>query len=333
MPVLWQWLDRQMAMNANDSTLEIPQELITAAARWAARLQSSDASPVDHAQFQQWLDQDPRHVRAYDEFDQLWTDLQDVPLPPGKLKKIRRGRSVRRSAAVGLGMVAMMAIGAEHFGILDRINADHYTRTGQTDQVRLPDGTMVSLNSDSAIKVAYSSQRREVVLLRGEAFFDVQHNPDRPFVVIDDQFRARAVGTRYGVREHSISVAPDVQVEEGVVEVTADTSRERVMLHAGDGAFLSDDGTFSVTKTDVGNETAWRDGKLVFSNQPLRDVLATLEKHRFGKIVLLSDAAGAQRVSGIFELSNTDQALSALVAGLPIRITLATDLLTIIDEK
>lgn len=322
-----------MTMNSNSAASEIPQDLIAAAARWAARLQSSDASPIDHAQFQDWLAQDPRHVSAYEEFDQLWADLEDVPLPPEKLKRIRRARTMRRTGAVGVGMMAMMVIGADHFGVLDRINADHYTRMGQTEQVTLPDGTMVSLNSDSAIKVAYSSQRREVVLLRGEAFFDVQHNPDRPFVVVDDQFRARAVGTRYGVREHSISGTPDVQVEEGVVEVTADTSRERVMLHAGEGAFLSDDGTFAVTKTDVGNETAWRDGKLVFSNQPLREVLATLEKHRFGKIVLLSDAAGAQRVSGIFDLSNTDQALSALAAGLPIRITLATDLLTIIDEK
>ncbi|MBX2830487.1 MAG: FecR family protein [Rhodospirillales bacterium] len=333
MRVWWQWLDGQMAMNSNDTTLEIPQELITAAARWAARLQSSDASPVDHAQFQDWLDQDPRHVRAYDEFDQLWTDLQDVPLPPGKLKQIRRVRTARRAGIAGLGMIAMMAVGADHFGILDRISADHYTRMGETRQVVLPDGTQVSLNSDSAIKVAYSSRRREVVLLRGEAFFDVHHNADRPFVVTDDQFSARAVGTRYGVREQSVPGSPDVQVEEGVVEVTADTSRERVMLHAGEGAFLSDDGTFAVSKTDVSNETAWRDGKLVFSNQPLCDVLATLEKHRFGKIVLLSDAAGAQKVSGIFDLSNTDQALSALVAGLPIRITLATDLLTIIDEK
>jgi transmembrane sensor len=115
------------------------------------------------------------------------------------------------------------------------------------------------------------------------------------------------------------------------VEVTS--GEHQVVLEAGDTASLTAKGAFAVTKTDVANDTAWRTGKLVFSGQPLREVLATLERYRRGRIVALDNAAADQKVSGIFDLNDTDQALRALEENLPVSVTHLTDLMVVVRSR
>ncbi|WP_445682710.1 FecR family protein [Radicibacter daui] len=310
---------------------DMPRKLAEEAALWAARLQSGDASEEDIAAFEDWLAQDPRHTAAYAEFQDLWADLEQLPLQPGRLQKIRRARTVRRAGFVTSLAVLLLFAGLYRAGLYDRYRADYYTGVGVVDHVTLEDGTIVSLNSDTAIRVHYTPERREIELLRGEAFFEVSHNAARPFIVEDNDLRARAVGTRYSVRAGSGNTTANVRVEEGLVEVQH--GDDHALLHAGQSASLEGNGTLAVETTDVVNQTAWRTGKLVFSRRPLRSVLASLEKYRLGRIVLTDDQTGDQLVSGIFDLADTDQALRALAARLPIRVTYATDLLVIIQKR
>lgn len=292
----------------------VEDPLLEEAAGWVARLQSRDASERDRHDFDNWLARDPANRAAYDELHQLWGDLREVPLK-SKSFGMRRG-------ALGnvLALVLALALCAVVYrmGLTDRFRADYYTAVGEVRSVVLDDGTRVDLNTDSAIAVLYSAGERRIELLRGEAFFDVAKNGARPFVVHESAWRATALGTRYGVRTATGSSNGDVQVEEGSVEVS--NGDERVVLAAGDAVSLGGAKRLAVTRTDVANDTAWRTGKLIFSGRPLREVLATLERYRFGRIVVLDEAAAGQMVSGIFDLKDTDQALDVLEGSLPVQV-------------
>lgn len=301
------------------------------AAGWVARLQSSDATEEDRREFAAWLALDPSHAAAYDELGRLWAELKEVPIPSGRLGRLKKAR---RRASAGLAILAVAfvaAFGAHRVGVVDRWQSDYYTVVGEVRTLRLEDGTRVDLNTDTAIAVRYSPAGRRIDLLRGEAFFDVAKAPGRPFVVDGGALTATALGTRYAVRTASGDAPASAQVAEGRVEVSAGQSR--VLLEAGDVARLTERGGIGVARQDVGSDTAWREGKLVFSERPLGEVLDTLQRYRNGRIVVLDDAAARQSVSGIFDLADTDGALDALAASLPVSVTRITGMMVVVRSR
>lgn len=305
------------------------------AAGWVARLQSSDATDKDRRDFQIWLQRDSAHQAAYDEFRSLWSELKDVPIPAGRLKRLRLSRRTAVSNIVAVCVIAVLSATLYRMGMVDRMRADYYTAVGQVRSVTLADGSRVDLNTDTAIAVRFSAGERRIELLRGEAFFDVTKNPARPFIVEDSALQARALGTRYGMRTATSGFfgdfRADVQVEEGKVEVS--NGADRVVLEAGEVATLTAQGRIALTKADVSSDTGWRNGKLVFSGRPLRDVLATLERYRHGRIVVLDQAAAERTVSGIFDLNDTDQALQVLESNLPVSVTYLTGMMVVVRSR
>lgn len=195
----------------------------------------------------------------------------------------------------------------------------------------LEDGTRISLNSDTAIETRYSAHERRVVLLRGEAFFDVAKNPQRPFIVDNNGLKAHALGTHYSVRAGDGSLPQEVQVEEGEVEVKTTSGTAR--LGAGDVVTMDSDGAIVRSRQDVTNNTAWREGKLVFSGQSLRQVLQILAQYRHGKILVLDDEASRLSVSGIFDLHDTDQALRILESNLPVSVTKLAGMVVLVRSR
>jgi transmembrane sensor len=301
------------------------------AAMWVARLQSRDATGEDRRAFEAWLAKDPAHRVSYEEFRHLWGDLKQVPIPRDRLKKLQRARRATQAGLASLVAAMLVAAGAYRMGVIDRWQSDYYTVVGEVRPITLEDGTVVALNTDSAIAIRYSAGERRVALLRGEAFFSVARNPQRPFIVDDGTLTARALGTRYSVRTAHSGAASGVQVEEGRVEVA--TQKGRATLDPGDTATLLRDGNLEIDRRDVDARTAWRDGKLVFSEQPLGEVLATLQRYRHGRIVVLDEAAARQKVSGVFDLGDTDRVLDALAESLPVRVTRLTDMMILVRSR
>lgn len=294
------------------------------AAGWVARLGSRDATGDDRRRFEQWKAKSPAHAAAFEEMQSLWGDLAHVP-------KSVAPRSRKRIAGGGIAALLLMGcLGAiaKETGLVDRYRSDFHTPVGGIRTVSLEDGSVVTLNTDSAIRVKYAQAERRIVLLRGEAFFDVAPNPARPFVVSGDDTQAIALGTHYAVK---VGERDEVMVEEGHVAVTA--GGERAVLEAGGMAEVGDDGHLRTRTGDVASLTSWRSGKLVFSGRPLGEVLAELGRYRRGRIMVLDDRAAGFRVSGVFDAGNVDQALQALEQGLPISVTRLTGLVTIVRSR
>ena len=293
--------------------------IVNEAAIWVARLQSSDATDEDREEFAQWASIDPAHSAIFDELLGLWRQLKDVPISPERLAQLRKSR---RGALGSLAIVGVLAsavlLSAYHLGVVDRIRSDHYTAVGEVRSVELADGSRAYLNTDTAIALTFTESERRVTLLRGEAFFDVKAAPHRPFVVVEGKWAAEALGTRYSVRSAFGGKQADVQVEEGRVRVLG--ADRPITLGPGEGAIVSPSQSLILFKIDE-DQLAWRTGKLVFSGRPLSEVLATLERYRSGRIVLLDEEAGRHEVSGVFNLQNTDQILDALEKNLSLRVT------------
>lgn len=300
------------------------------AALWVARMQSADASPSDRQAFQDWLTADPSHKDAYEDMASLWGDMRDVQLPSPS----HRAQKSRRAVVTALCLLCLLGattLLSQQAGVIDRLRADHYTAVGETRVLRLEDGTQLSLNSDTAIETRYSGHERRIVLLRGEAFFDVAKNPQRPFIVDNNGLKAQALGTHYSVRAGNGSLQQEVQVEEGEVEVKTTSGTAR--LGAGDVVTMDGDGAIVRSRQDVTNNTAWREGKLVFSGQSLRQVLQILAQYRHGKILVLDDEAARLSVSGIFDLHDTDQALRILESNLPVSVTKLAGMVVLVRSR
>lgn len=224
----------------------------------------------------------------------------------------------------GGGLMALLAVlgfGAALYqsGLIDRLSSDHWTSVGEIRAVRLADGTEATLDTDSAIALHFVAGERRVEVLRGQVFFNVVPDAERPFVVMVDGLSATALGTRYEVARSPRS-GPEVVVEEGVVEVRA--GADLLRLGAGDGAARGADGRLVETDPPGGasDAVAWREGRIVFSGRRLGDLLAEIGRYRNGPILVLDDRAADLKVSGVFDLGDPEAALSAIEATFPVRM-------------
>lgn len=210
------------------------------AAEWVWRLDDDDVRPETRAEFRKWLDADPRHRKAVEDFKEIWGRLDELAVlkHDSKLKHVRRGvdedelqrhfpiplRAVRYGAIAASLCIAVLAtfllMGPR---IASPDTASYATAVGQQRTVELADGSIVELNTNTIVEVDYSGAERLVRLKKGEAHFVVAKNPEKPFIVKAADTEVRAVGTAFNVyiAPEGLTGAPvEVIVTEGKVEVT-----------------------------------------------------------------------------------------------------------------
>lgn len=205
------------------------------------------------------------------------------------------------------------------------------TRPGERRTVTLTDGTVVELNTRTRIQVAFTVTQRNVTLMDGEAMFSVTHDASRPFVVEAGIGRITVTGTRFDVRRVAKTI--DVAVESGAVKVEAippRTSRvsaeTSALLTKGLGTQVRPDGTVApVRAVDLSTALAWRDGKLVFRNAALADVVKEVSLYRTSPVIVANDAVGQLRLTSVFGTDNTDALLAALPKFLPVEVETLAD--------
>ncbi len=193
--------------------------------------------------------------------------------------------------------------------------ADQRTAAGEQRVLTLADGSRVTLAGDSAINLDLSGERRRVSLLRGRAYFQVAPDPARPFLVDAGDARVRVTGTRFEVRRDS-GDRVRLTVAEGQVIATGE--HRRLTLKAGEQVHWTRGRLGDSQRVDVGRVLAWLEGRLVFRDQPLEQILQELAPHHPDRLILLNRALGERRFSGTFDTAKPDAALSALSQTLPL---------------
>lgn len=308
---------------------QIPPDIARAAVHWLLELNPGDTRT--RRQWQAWLDADPRHLQAWQRIAQVDGQLRGLPTPlalqtlaaPG----LARRHSVRLALLLTAGAGGLLA--ARHSGLgaqaWQQASADLSTATGERREQRLADGTRLWLNTASAVDLHYSASERLIVLRAGEILVhsapDPQPDPAtgaaRPLRVRSSQGTARAIGTRFSVRQHDGST--HVAVLEGLVELQPrNAAAPALRLSRGQAGHF----TMAAAQREpdlregVG---AWAEGMLVADDMPLADFIAELARHRPGLLRCAPDAAQL-RVSGSYPLADTERVLQALTRSLPVRI-------------
>lgn len=262
-------------------------------------------------------------------------DVWHVPgLPPldtGVTRWQRRKRRVRRIAAA-VAAVSVLGITLYQFGPWENVDAPTQlavfeTAAAEHRDVLLADGSRVSLGGRSLISVSFTEARRNVVLERGEAYFDVAENPRRPFVVHAGSKSIRAVGTAFNVAKHDDQVT--VTVTEGRVivaepetaipvnQAAADT---RSLVAGQEARYDASTTELPVKQVDTSVAIAWRDGMLKYMAEPLSAVVRDVNRYSAETVVVIDADVGRLSFTGTVFQNAIDDWLSSLEQAFPVEV-------------
>lgn len=329
------------------------------AADWLARRDADDWTAQEQQALDAWLAESARHKVAFLRLQSAWAEagrLQALGagVPTGALPARRmpmagtedlpadvrpdlrgitfapreRGSHRRRRWPQGLAAtLALLALGSLAWGgwqLTGREQAVYASTVGQIQTVTLPDGSTATLSSDSHLEVRISRGERHVALTRGEAFFDVAHDPRRPFVVETEGRRVQAVGTRFSVRRDPGAIR--VVVTEGKVRLESRTATDGraqpvSLLPAGSVATAGRNGVLvrSLPVADAERYLEWRDGFLTFDDTSLAEAAAEFNRFNTRKLELGDATVSDLRVGGNFRWSNAEGFAHLLEQGFPVR--------------
>lgn len=299
---------------------------------WMVRLQSGEASPQDWDAWKHWQSAQPEHAQAWERVQSIQSRLAALPPQASANTFERARRDVSRRQAMRLLGLAGVVGGAGTLGWLNlagnpgaALMADLRTGTGERRRVALDDGSTLWLDTATAVNLNFDAGARRLTLLRGRILVDTGSDANaaakRPFSVHTAQGRALALGTRFLVRQDDAATL--VQVFEHAVELRsagaeADAGKPSVrIIRQGEQAWLDQDGPGQPRALDT-DADAWTDGVLVARDMRLADFCAELARYRSGR--LACDARVAElRISGVFNLHDTDLALDLVARTLPVR--------------
>jgi transmembrane sensor len=320
-----------------------------AATDWVLRREEG-LSAEDEARLQAWLAADARHGEALARMQALWTDLAAVrpasaAQPPERAKTVRApaglawvGSAGRLLPQLTAAAVAFALVGAgwsswERWRQAPVFRQSFSTARGQQAQVRLPDGSILWLDTATRVDASFYRDRREVRLPEGQLMFSVQPDAQRPFDVLAGPLRVTVVGTRFSVRQAPGGLqqgAVSVHVEEGRVRVVRDAAvaapfgaapAGSVLLTAGQAVAADARGELGrVTSADPGRVAPWRQSRVDFDGTPLSLALAEFERYGASGLRIRDPRVAALRVSGSFDLRRVDAFARALPQVLPVRL-------------
>ncbi|HEY1071883.1 FecR family protein [Brevundimonas sp.] len=296
------------------------------AAFWFARMNSGGAvSPEDEIRFRRWLDEDPENSRAYRSCQLAWRlleldagepevlALRSAALGPGYLGPGAR-RLTRRRALFGLtgGAVAASCGGLWVMTSASSARALISTEAGQRLTAPLPDGSEVTLAPSSRLRLDYAADRRAAVLEAGQAYFQIR--PDSaPFVLRAGNQMMAAVQGQFQITCRGQQ--SEVVVEQGRLRMSDRRDESAtLMLTAGQGG-RARTGELQVAPVDVEVETAWRLGRLVVRDRPLREVVDLFNRYASDRLAVDDAAAGEVRISGSFRYDGGREFALALAHG------------------
>nr|WP_315417065.1 FecR domain-containing protein [uncultured Pseudomonas sp.] len=296
--------------------------LVDQAIQWMIKLRFNVADDASTAAFDRWLHTSAEHRQVWQRVATMNDDFNQLPAQVGRhALQGARQRISRREGLKLLGLVAGAAgltwLGRDYTP-LPGLMADYRTATGERRWVALDDGSKIQLNSASAFDATFSAERRLVHLHRGEMLVNTGVD-DRPLWVQTRDGYLRALGSRFLVREEAQGTL--LAVQQGAVALFAN-SREanaRHVLKPGEQVLFDHTGIHAPIANGL-DPWGWSDGVISAHNMRLDDFLSELSRYRNG-LLRCSEAVAGLRVSGTYQLNDTDQVLSLVAQSLPVDVT------------
>jgi len=304
-------------------------------------MQEPECSEDERRAFERWLAADAAHQEEYAAVVATWNHIDAVATKPSleleqKLQQAMALQRVgQRRAGNGAGMsfgrwaavaaMVVLASGTAWWWISFAVTTTGYhTARGEQRTVTLADGTVMDLNTDTAVTVRLWGKGRQVVVEAGEAYFTVAHDPARPFEVVASDGHIHDIGTQFSVYKQTDRVL--VAVESGLVRIDLPTDGARSpdgrLVGAGERAVYMKTGLWSrLDRIESAQIATWRNGVLRFDGISLAEAIADVERYRAGKILLADPALGTTKIRGVFSTRNLDEFFTALPNIVPVEVT------------
>lgn len=319
------------------------------AANWVARMDARALTGDEERQLQEWLDSDVRCLGAYARARAIFVS-PDIASAIPAARHPYFGNLIRRGgllAAAACALIVSVLLFSQREQVETRV---YVSELGEVRQIPLEDGSRITLNTNSSLQVEYRNDSRRVALQRGEAYFEVAKDAQRPFVVVGSSAQARAIGTSYSVRMTQAVGEMQIRVASGRVAVEAPqpdviaplaTVRNWLGSKANNAAYLNANqeadvrlgkdahgsGQIQLSIRDLQpgifeRSLMWREGLLSFEGVTLAEAIEEFSRYSRQKIIIRG-ALAQERVSGLFAAA--DPVAFAHAIALSLKIKLRTD--------
>lgn len=328
------------------------QEAQDSAAQWIVARDEPGWSEQDEVAFNAWLDESDLNRIAWLRLDEGWrqtdrmaalgagdaapADFEPVETAATSYRGHRRHWGFPGAIAASLAMVVglgwFISSGSDTRPAAMAATA-YDTPIGGHRLVGLSDGSKVELNTASSVRVAVGSERREVWLDHGEAFFDIAHDASRPFVVHAGSRGITVLGTKFSVRREGEMVVVSVLKGRVRVDEVGSGSARSTTIAGGDIAVAKGPATLVTSKSEdrVEGALAWREGVLAFDQTRLADVATEFNRYNRKQLVIAGKDAAEMRISGTFPATRPRAFVALLHDAYDLKVKEAEDRITISD--
>ena len=307
------------------------------------RILSGNADPADRRAFMAWLDECEENRAEFQRLKNIW-DATHPAFNPAQIdtrraenrffEKIGKEQRSNRIASFTNFMYRAAAIlfiplliatlylyrqttpstSAGRSIAMQTISVTY----GITSSVELPDGSTVWLNSGTSFKypVQFDSNTRQVELIEGEAFFEVQADPQHPFIVNTNHISVTATGTRFNVNAYPDENSVYVSLDKGRVNITDHTTQKLIAMSPGEILnYNKADNSYSLRSGNVYNTYAWIDGITIFRDVTLKEVFNKLAQKYNVKFIIQDPEINSYPYHATFENESLSEILDVLEEG------------------
>lgn len=340
-------------MSGVDPMQDRPGDVDAAARDWVLRLVASDDA-AETAGCAAWRDAHPAHDAA---FWKAWTlfsaagqtevALGDDWRAEAEALRARRsplarfllpkGKGARKAWTFGVpaGLAASVALLVGVWGATSAPGLAVATRVAETRVVALDDGSKITVGGKTEIEAFVDTRARRVRLDKGQAFFEVAHDPSRPFTVVAGDAEITVRGTKFDVRRIGDDV--EVNVLEGRVEVRRrgvltflTAGAPDAVLTAGQASELKPAAdSFAAAAPATASAGEWRSGRLFYADAPLSDIVADARRYTNSRIEL-ADGVGGLSLTVSYRAGDIEGLKESLEAALPVRVERRNDGLVVV---
>lgn len=306
--------------------------VVKQAIHWMLQVRENGASPQLLVQCEQWRNASHEHELAWQRVHSLQQEMNLRAVPGAGMVALQtletsQQRLHRRQALKLLGGVAMLGSAAwlsKDLGALDPWTSDLVTATGERRSMRLVDGSLLNLNTHTAVDLAFDNHQRRVQLKHGELMLTCAEHPlgpaGRPLLVQSRDALLEGFDGRFVVRQERDCTR--VTVSHGKVAIHHPGPAGLQWVGAGEAFLVTPRGATPVVQQNM-DAGAWADGLIVTRNMRLGDFLAEVARYRHGYLSC-SDEIADLRLSGVFRLDDTDKLLQLLPQTLPVNVSYRT---------
>jgi len=331
---------------SNVIALESQEACFDEASLWIAKL-DNELSAQEKLAFQQWVTKDEENHRVLMKMAEVWDKMDDLarlsdlfPKNQGTGQESRFSMSTWGNYVAAAAAVMVITLLSVH-GMLQAPNSSvesgqvlavaglventYETAVGERSTITLSDGSLLTLNTNSAVKVHYANEYRLLKLERGEIHIQVAHHRQRPLSVWANNKLVQAVGTAFNVEINS-DQSIELVVTEGKVLVAVHQAQqgERLVppvlgtgsmaVSRGEQVLLSEvDGDVSrIDSEDIKVKLSWREGDLIFQGESLADAMAEINRYTQVEFIIVDEELKQVRIAGLFRAGDVDGLLSAL---------------------